>query len=357
MQGREYLLNRVMRRPGVFRILRLTVTIVFLALGVARSQDLKTGISVHDPVMIKQADTWYLFCTGFGISVWSSNDMQQWKREKPVFDKTPSWAAEAIPGFKNHIWAPDISYYKGTYYLYYSVSAFGKNTSCIGLATNTTLNPEDKNFKWVDQGKIIQSVPGKTNWNAIDPNLVVDRTGTPYLAFGSFWDGLKLVKLNQSRMSLAESTDSLPTIASRKKDPSVKGNSPAVDNNPPDAVGNAIEAPFIFKKNGWFYLFASIDYCCKGPNSTYKMIVGRAWDVRGPYLDKEKVPMARGGGSLLLKGNNTWHGVGHNAVCTFDNTDYLIFHGYDALDEGKPKLRIEKLNWDKEGWPVVGLSL
>ncbi len=128
-------------------------------------------IRVHDPVMIKAGDTYYLFCTGMGISVYSSRDMKQWNKEKPVFDTAPLWAVNTIPDSKRHIWAPDISFHNGQYYLYYSVSAFGKNTSCIGVATNTTLNPTDKNFKWVDHGKVIQSVPGRDLWNAIDPNL------------------------------------------------------------------------------------------------------------------------------------------------------------------------------------------
>jgi arabinan endo-1,5-alpha-L-arabinosidase len=83
-------------------------------------------VPAHDPVMARQGDTYYLYCTGNGISVWSSKDRLNWKREKPVFDASPAWAVEAVPGFKGHIWAPDISYFKGTYYLYYSVSAFGK---------------------------------------------------------------------------------------------------------------------------------------------------------------------------------------------------------------------------------------
>src|SRR5207237_10083390 len=95
----------------------------------SQSQELQKNIPVHDPVMIKQDDTYYLFATGRGIAVWSSKDMQQWKREEPVFSTAPEWAVQAIPGFKNHIWAPDISYHKGTYYLYYSVSGFGKNNS------------------------------------------------------------------------------------------------------------------------------------------------------------------------------------------------------------------------------------
>ena len=307
----------------------------------ASAQDLQQNIRVHDPVLIKQDSVYSLFATGRGIAVWSSNDMENWQRQAPVFPEAPAWAVAAVPTFKNHIWAPDISYHQGRYYLYYSVSAFGKNTSAIGLATNTTLDPTDENYMWVDHGKIIQSIPGKTNWNAIDPNLVTDESGTPWLSFGSFWGGLKLVQLSKDRLSVVERTDDLPTIASRKKDDAA------------EAGANAIEAPFIFRKDGYYYLFASIDYCCKGKDSTYKMIVGRSKNVQGPYLDREGNPMREGGGTLVLAGDADWHGVGHNAVYSFDGKDYMVFHGYDAADEGKSKLRIEELTWSSDGWPEV----
>lgn len=310
------------------------------------------SIIVHDPVMIRQNDTFYVFCTGMGISVFSSPDMKNWKKEEAVFAQVPQWAVEAIPSFKGHIWAPDISFFNGEYYLYYSVSAFGKNTSCIGLATNKTLDPHDPEFKWVDHGKVIQSIPGQTNWNAIDPNLIIDEKGTPYLVFGSFWDGLKMVKMSPDAKNVAEDINKIPTIASRKTDSNAP-NPPSVDNNPVDAGGNAIEAPFIFRKGNYYYLFASIDYCCKGANSTYKMIIGRSEKLTGPYFDHSGKPMAKGGGTILLAGDANWYGVGHNAVVNFDGTDYLVFHGYDAHDSGKPKLNILKLDWDKDGWPVV----
>jgi arabinan endo-1,5-alpha-L-arabinosidase len=319
-----------------------------LALGPLLAQN----ISVHDPVMTRQNGTYYIFCTGMGISVFSSPDMKNWKKEEPVFAKAPQWAVDAIPTFKGHIWAPDISNHNGEYYLYYSVSAFGKNTSCIGLATNKTLDPASPEFKWIDHGKVIQSIPGQTNWNAIDPNLIVDGDGTPYLVFGSFWDGIKMVRMSPDAQSVAEDISKIPTIASRKS-ASNAANPPSVDNNPVDAGGNAIEAPFIFKKGNYYYLFASIDYCCKGVNSTYKMIVGRSEKLTGPYIDHSGKPMATGGGTILLAGDENWHGVGHCAVVSFDGTDYLVFHGYDAHDAGKPKLNIRKLNWDAEGWPVV----
>ncbi|WDZ99824.1 arabinan endo-1,5-alpha-L-arabinosidase [Mucilaginibacter sp. SJ] len=328
----------------------LIITLLFPGI-FCNAQELRTDISVHDPVMTRQDSTYYIFCTGNGIAMWSSSDRIHWKAEKPVFAAPPQWALDAIPGFKGHIWAPDISFYNGLYYLFYSVSAFGKNTSAIGVATNTTLHTNDPAYKWIDHGKVIQSIPGKTNWNAIDPNLITDKDGTPYLVFGSFWDGLKLVKLNKERLSVAEDLNNIPTIATRRKGSTE--NLPAVDGNPVDAGGNAIEAPFIFKHDQYFYLFASIDYCCKGPKSTYKMIIGRSKNLKGPYLDKDGIAMDKGGGSILLAGDKDWYGVGHNGVSTFDGADYIIFHGYDAADRGISKLRIEKLDW-VGGWPVVG---
>jgi len=317
---------------------------------VSRSQDMQPNISVHDPVMIRSEGKFYLFCTGRGISAWSSSDLKTWNKEDDVFATSPIWATQAIPSFKNHIWAPDISYWEGTYYLYYSVSAFGKNTSAIGVATNKTLNSHSPTYKWVDHGKVIESYPGLTNWNAIDPNLITDNKNNAYLAFGSFWGGLKLAKLTKDRLKVEGDTIHLPTIASRAKNEET-ANPPAVDNNPPDAGGNAIEGPFIFKKNGYYYLFASIDYCCKGPKSNYKMIIGRSKKVTGPYLDKDGVDMRKGGGSLLMEGNKDWFGLGHNAVCSFEGADYLIYHAYDAADNGKPKLQIKKLKWNSKGWP------
>ncbi|MBN2611919.1 MAG: arabinan endo-1,5-alpha-L-arabinosidase [Bacteroidales bacterium] len=298
---------------------------------------------VHDPVMIKTDSAYYLFCTGRGIAVWSSKDMKEWKREQPVFSAPPEWALKTIPGFKGHIWAPDISFHNGLYYLYYSVSAFGKNTSCIGLATNPVLNPESPEFRWTDHGKVLQSVPGRDMWNAIDPNLAFDDEGVPWLVFGSFWNGMKLFKLQKDLTRPAE-PEKWYTVASRPRDYKY------ADSLAGDA---AIEAPFIFKKHGYYFLFVSFDYCCRGIRSNYKIMVGRSGNITGPYKDRNGVEMAQGGGTLVLAGNESWPGVGHNSAYTFEGKDYLIFHGYDASDNGKSKLLIREIQWDNEYWPVV----
>lgn len=300
-------------------------------------------IRVHDPVMIKEENTYYLFCTGMGISVFSSKDMKEWKPEKPIFSEPPSWATEAIPTFRGHIWAPDITYHNEQFYLYYSVSAFGKNTSCIGVATNKTLNPTSPDFKWVDHGKVIQSVPGRDLWNAIDPNIAFDDEGQPWMTFGSFWSGMKLVKMSQSLTSIAQ-PEIWHTISKRER---------SFKRDDYDPGEGAVEAPFIFKKNGYYYLFVSFDYCCRGVESTYKIVVGRSETITGPYLDKEGVRMDEGGATLVMEGNANWNGVGHNSAYTFDGKDYLISHAYDANDEGKPKLIIREMHWDKDDWPLV----
>ena len=299
---------------------------------------------IHDPVLIKQNTRYYLFSTGMGISVSSSTDLQHWTREAPVFDHPPQWALDAVPGFHGHIWAPDISYHNGIYYIYYAVSAFGKNTSCIGVTTNHTLDPTDPAFHWEDKGKLIQSVPGRDMWNAIDPNLIVDSAGTPWLTFGSFWEGIKLVRLNPDLVTLAQ-PEEWHTIARRPRD----------FNTPDTSAGNAaVEAPFIFRHNNYYYLFVSYDYCCRAEKSTYKVVVGRSSDPRGPYLDRNKTPLLQGGGALVLQGDGTrWYATGHNAVYTADGVDYFVCHGYDATAKGQSRLILTQLKWDADNWPVV----
>lgn len=299
---------------------------------------------VHDPVMIKCENTYYLFCTGRGITVMSSKDLKDWKMEKPVFDKAPEWAVQIIPGFKGHIWAPDIIYYQERYHLFYSCSAFGKNTSAIGHATTPTLNPSDPSFEWTDHGMILQSVPDRDSWNAIDPNILIDNNGTPWMNFGSFWDGIKLVRLTKD-MSAIEYPEEWHSICRRNYRP--------VRDNYTEANDNAVEAPFIMRHGAYYYLFVSFDYCCRGAKSDYKIAVGRSKNVIGPYLDKENRPLSAGGGTVVLQGNEQWAGVGHCAAYHFDNKDYLIAHGYSTSEEGVSKLILREIQWDVNGWPVV----
>lgn len=331
-------------RDLIFCIVKrfLFILIVFVFGNYVAQSQPTDSISIHDPSAIKVRGGYHVFGTGFGITHLYSDDLKTWKRRKPVFSKSPEWARSVVPRFRNHIWAPDISFFNGKYYLYYSVSAFGKNTSAIGLVTNPTLDEDDPDYEWVDYGIVVRSIPGRDTWNAIDPNLILDGVGDPWLTFGSFWDGIKLVKLNEKADAI-DSSQQWFTIASRKRDFGISDTLP----------GNAaIEAPYIFHHDDYYYLFVSYDYCCRGVKSTYKIMVGRAKSITGPYVDKEDKLMTEGGASLVLKGNERYHGLGHNGILDEGDKQYLIFHAYDAHDSGKSKLKILPIIWD-DGWPII----
>jgi arabinan endo-1,5-alpha-L-arabinosidase len=300
-------------------------------------------VSIHDPVLAREGSTYYLFSTGPGITFYSSQDLVNWRLRGRIFPGDPAWAKRVAPKFNGHIWAPDIVPHAGKFYLYYSVSSFGVNTSAMGVTVNKTLDPDSPDYRWEDQGIVLQSVPNRDLWNAIDPAVTFDEDGTPWMSFGSFWGGLKLVRLAPSLTAVAEPQE-WHTLAKRER--SVL--EPDTEPGPAE-----IEAPFIFKKGKYYYLFASWDKCCRGKDSTYKMVVGRAKKITGPYLDRAGRDMATGGGTLLLSGDKDWAGVGHNSVYTFDGKDHLVFHAYESADKGLQKLKIAELQWDPEQWPVV----
>ncbi len=300
------------------------------------------SVTVHDPVMMEENGTYYLFSTGRGITVRSSTDLKNWKDEEAVFTDSLPWTRGVVPDFRNHYWAPDIAYHDGTYYLYYSVSSFGKNTSAIGVATTPVLDPADPAHAWTDHGIVVQSVPNRDLWNAIDPNLIYDKDDNAWLAFGSFWEGLKMVRLADDLLTVAEPQE-WHTIAR------VERSFDLADANPGDG---AIEAPFLVQRGDYYYLFASYDYCCRGENSTYKVRVGRSAELAGPYLDKQGKSMLNGGGTLVVEGNSNWAGAGHNSLYEVSGQDYLFYHAYDLNDGGRPKLRISPVSW-VDGWPVA----
>lgn len=306
---------------------------------------------IHDPVMAQGEDgRYYVFATGGGVTVLSSADMRIWQQEKPVHQEPIVWAKDTVPGFMG-CWAPDISHHGDQWYCYYSCSTFGKNGSAIGLATNKTLDPTSPDFRWVDQGPVIVSHRGRDNWNAIDPNLIVTTEGVPYLTYGSFWDGIQLIKLdNDYKTPLSQPR----TIARRLWDSNaqeIASQIPANESDTIEAGENAIEAPFIIYHGDYYYLFVSFDYCCRGKNSTYKVVYGRSKSVEGPYLDSQGKPMEHGGGDLLVGPTERYYGMGHNSAYDLGNDNWVfVCHAYDSEFGARSKLHIRRLTFDANGW-------
>jgi arabinan endo-1,5-alpha-L-arabinosidase len=294
----------------------------------------------HDPFIVKQGSVFFLFATGQGIPMQRSRDLLSWEQIGPVFPAAPQWTFKEVPGSNGNLWAPDVSQVRGRYFLYYSVSTFGSNRSCIGLATNTTLDPSSPDYAWIDEGKVVESVPGRDDWNAIDPNLASDAEGRYYLTFGSFWGGIKMMAVDPLTGKALDDPPRIISLARR----------PAVQYDP-------IEAPFILKKADGYYLFVSFDFCCRGVRSDYKIAVGRARQIAGPYVDRSGTPMTDGGGTIILEGYGEVHGPGHNSVLRDGENEWLIHHEYDGRRGGMAVVQVRPLSWTDDGWPVVGSPL
>lgn len=290
--------------------------------------DLAGDISpVHDPAIIASGSKYYIYSTGQGISIRESSDLVHWRYTGPVFAEKPAWITTTDPQEPNALWAPDLSYFGGRYHLYYSASSFGSNNSCIGHATSSSLDDPS----WEDRGAVICSSSGSSpadDWNAIDPAVFVDGDNV-WLAFGSFWGGLKLIRLDSDGARLGDDFYSLATRAN-----------------------DAVEAPYLVRHGDYFYLFESVDFCCRAASSTYKTMVGRAADITGPYLDREGTPLMQNGGTLVLTGDARWRGPGHNAILQTTSGDYNVYHSYDAQSGGAQTLRIARLQWSSDGWPL-----
>jgi arabinan endo-1,5-alpha-L-arabinosidase len=285
------------------------------------------NLGTHDPMVLEAAGKFYLFATGDNLAAKTSSDLLGWQSapEPLPSAQRPAWVGQQVPGVSN-LWAPDAAFFGGQYHLYYSASTFGSNRSCIGHLKRESLT----SGSWADQGSVICSSTSD-DYNAIDPNVIVDEAGTPWLSFGSFWSGIKMIKLDQSG---ARDGTSLVSLASR---PSNSG---------------AVEAPFLVRRCGYYYLFVSWDSCCKGVDSTYNTRVGRSASLTEPFVDRDGKQLLQGGGTLVLQGGTRYKGPGHNAVLFTKTGSYNIYHAYDANNNGAPVLRVAELAWDEGGWPV-----
>ena len=295
---------------------------------------------VHDPSMAKDGGTYYLFSTGDpagvigngNIQIRTSQNLRDWTYAGTVFSTKPAWITSALGNIPN-LWAPDISYFGGLWHLYYAGSSFGSNNSVIGLATTPTLDPHSPRYHWTDDGLVFRTST-TDNFNAIDPSLVTDARGGKWLALGSYWSGIKLIGLDPANGKPATSSPTVYSIASK----------PFPD--PEEGAG-------IIYHDGYYYLFVSVDTCCRGISSTYHIQVGRSTSVTGPYTDAAGIDMATGGGMEVQGTDAGMIGPGGEFVYQADGRDSLVYHYYDAYSNGDAWVQIRPLIW-VNGWPVTG---
>ncbi|MFT3867824.1 MAG: family 43 glycosylhydrolase [Nibricoccus sp.] len=334
----------VRRAFPALRICFMTVMLFTLIPPASAAEWLLTGeLGAHDPCLIKEesdyanGNWWWSPATGPGLSMKFSTDGIKWRQGLQFFteDSKPVWWTEYAPAMRPlNVWAPDLQKFGNRFWCYYSVSEFGKNNSAIGLTSSSGIFRGD----WQDDGVVISSKQNKDTYNAVDPSLVIDEQGSPWLTFGSYYDGLHLVQLDPKTMKPAANAAIL-TIARRQRD-----------------LG--LEAPTIVYANGYYYLFVAIDVCCNGKVSTHKVACGRAKNIVGPYEGKPGdvknavTNMLTGNLTILEKGDERWAGMGGAYVYRRGDGWIIVRHGYDKNSGGTPKMRINDLYWDAQGWPT-----
>ncbi|KAH8881080.1 glycoside hydrolase family 43 protein [Thozetella sp. PMI_491] len=294
----------------------------------------------HDPFVIKRASDgkYFQFSTHPGIDI----------RTSPSLSGPWTYVGRVLPGlsvinigFTNDSpWAPDVAYIRGVYYLFYALSQSSSQTSAIGYATSSTMDPGS----WTDHGAIITS-SSSTPFNAIDANLV---NGTNpdefYLQWGSYWGDIY-----QSRVAING-----PYVFA-------SGNQKQIAYDP-SGIHNT-EGSTIYYHNGYYYLFLSRGVCCSYENkpaagAEYHVVVCRSSNPTGPFIDQSGASCLSGGGTMLLASHDNVYAPGGQGLF-YDETQNIIVFYYHYLD---PRIGVgyqqalfgwNQLFWGADGWPTL----
>ena len=282
-----------------------------------------------DPSVVQAPDGAF-YAYGTGGTCRKSYDLVHWE-DMGIALKRPTWNDSVrtdkegkVHPMRFSLWALDVSRV-GKKYLVHYASAYWGNETRTGLGVAEGTSPTE----FTDCGKMFCSTEIGVQ-NSIDPCYVKDK-GKKYLIWGSF-----------RRLYMGRLTKD----GKRIKNPS----------HLTQVAGTAFEGAMVYKRKGYYYLFASVGTCCEGAKSTYHTVVGRSKKLAGPYVDRQGGRMLDNHYETVIKGNDRWKGPGHNSEIITDKEGdtWLLYHAYDALDPEKGRVMLlDKLLWDEEGWPYV----
>ncbi|KAK6538462.1 hypothetical protein TWF694_010045 [Orbilia ellipsospora] len=288
----------------------------------------------HDPAVIRRASDgrYYRFSTNNYVSIASASSISgPWTTLGSALP-----GGSKISGFAGvDIWAPDVSYVNGVYYMYYAVSSFGSQNSAIGVATSTTMDPGS----WVDHGATGVSSKSGSAYNAIDPNLI-NAGGTYYLSFGSFWGDIYQVKMDSGLLKNSGSSYNIAWTS----------------------FGNgAMEGAFMYYRSGYYYLFTSWGNCCTlvprpAAGTEYQMKVCRSTSATGGFVDKNGVDCKKSGGTTVLASHDYVYAPGGGGVVDVPGTGSVLFYHYVNNNQGTNQAATyfgwNVIGWSG-GWPAV----
>ncbi len=264
-----------------------------------------------DPDAIRVGEDYFMiassFCNAPGLPLLHSKDLVNWKVVNYIIDKVPGERYDK-PVHGCGVWAPAIRYHEGTFYACFPMPDEG-----IYMCT-----AKDPFGKW---SKPVNIRPG-AGW--IDPCPFWDDDGNAYLVAGVAKSriGYKSV-LHMVRMK----PDGMGIFGDEVK---------IFDGNENDQV--TIEGPKMYKRNGWYYIFAPA-----GGVKTGWQTVLRSKSVFGPY--EYKVVMRQGTSQVNGPHQGAW-------VDTVTGEDWFI-HFQDVYGAGRIT-HLQPMHWEND-WPVIGV--
>ncbi|MBB5801487.1 hypothetical protein F4560_001255 [Saccharothrix ecbatanensis] len=255
-----------------------------------------TGYYTADPAPLVVGNTMYIYAGRDEAAVGNNNFvMREWR----VLSSTDAatWTdhgaranVATFPWAGADAWASEVEPRNGKYYWYTSINGNGPGWMDIGVAVgDSPLGP----FRDAKGGPLISdSTPNSSGLN-IDPTVFTDDDGQAYLYWGGYW-GARAAKLKPNMIEL---------------------DGPVVT---PQGLANFWEAPWMFKRNGLYYMMyaandtngcvTSSSYACQR-YATATSPLG-PWTHRGVVLDQVSSTTNHAG---VVQFNGQWYIVYHNA--------------------------------------------
>ena len=258
------------------------------------------------------------------FDIHSSPTAVDWNFEGYIFPSasTPSWGV-------SDFWAPEIHYIPwNNEYVSVFVARNKVNKLSVGLATSpSALGP------FTDSGaELITAM----DMGYIDPHIYIEN-GTSYILFKA--DANDPVNCNTTdcptNIYIAELTSNYQvqnwTILISQKFPIHQS-----------YEGNLVEAPWVIKRNNYYYLF----YSANGYSSpAYAIGVARSTSLLGPFEKYVNNPVVSTGSGI------PFYGPGHCSVIEYNNKYYYVYHAWNTDKTGRNVL-LDELTFGADDWPV-----
>lgn len=266
--------------------------------------------------------TYTMVCTGGSFRIRQSSDLVTWKDTgKAIFPSgKPPWAGDG-----NRDWAPEIhALGAGSFVAYYTASDATGHLA-IGVAHAT-----DPLGPWTDKGApLVTHAIG-----VIDATFFADDDGKAYL----YWKVDGNQKGQATPIFVEELAADGLSFASGSQAKMV------LTNDPSTWEGGVVEAPWVTKHAGAYYLF----YSGNVYDDRYRTGVAKASSPTGPFTKK---------GAPILQNNAKWVGPGHGSVVSASGDDWFVHHAWPTDAQGKRDaakgrhVLLEKIVWSG-GWPT-----